>query len=53
MKVAGIGEVMSRRRPPILRELFFNFYAIKIVLPKHIVLIMQIINITKNGSKYG
>ena len=47
VKVARIGGVMGRRRPPTLRKLYLKF-AVKIVLSKHVVLVMQIINIIIN-----
>ena len=47
VKVTRIGEVMGRKRPPTQRELSLSS-AIKIVLSKHAVLIMQTINIIIN-----
>ena len=41
MKVTRIGEVIGRKRPP-------TFSVIKIMLAKHVFLIMQIINIIIN-----
>ena len=41
VKISAIGEVMGRKRPPTLR--FPSTYAIKRVLSKHVILIMQII----------
>ena len=50
VKVTRIGEVISRKKPSNLRKLFFKF-AIEIVLSKHVVLIMRIINIIINMDK--
>ena len=47
MKVTRIGEVMGRKRPPNLGS-FSSSSAIKRVLSKHVILIMQIINIMIN-----
>ena len=47
VKITRIGEVMGRKRPFPLRKLSFKS-AIKIVLPKHVVLIIRIINIIIN-----
>ena len=52
MILARIGEVMSRWRSPVLREFFFSCSAIKIVLPRHVVLIMRIIKIITDDFKY-
>ena len=47
VKVTGSGEVKCRKRAPTLRKLSFKF-RYKIVLLKHVVLIMRIINVTIN-----
>ena len=47
VKVAIIRKIMSRKRPPILRELLSSF-VIKMALPKHVVLITGIINLIKD-----
>ena len=52
VKVVGIGEVMSRKIPPVLRERSFVL-ALKIVLPKHIILMKPIISIIRGNFKHG
>ena len=47
VKVTRTGEVKGRKRPPTLRKLSFKFRN-SIVLLKHVVLIMQIINVIIN-----
>ena len=47
VKVTGTGEVKGRKRTPTLRG-FPSSSAIKIVLLKHVVLIMRIINVVIN-----
>ena len=47
VKVTRIGEVMDRKIPSTLRKLSFKFRH-KMVLWKHVVLIMRIINIIIN-----
>ena len=47
VKVTRIGEVMGRKRPPTLRKLSSSL-AIKIVLSKHVALIMRIYNMKIN-----
>ena len=47
VKVTGTGEVKGGKRPPTLRS-FPSSSAIKIVLLKHVVLIMRIINVIIN-----
>ena len=44
VKVTGAEEVKGGKRPPTLRKLFSSS-TIKIVLVKHVVLIMRIINV--------
>ena len=44
VKVTKVGNVLGRKRPPTLRNLSSSS-AIKIVLLRHVVLIMQVINI--------
>ena len=52
VKVARIEEVMSRRRLLILGE-FLSSSAIKVVVPKHVVLMRRIINIIRDNFKHG
>ena len=52
MKVARVGEIMSRREPPMLKS-FLSNSAIKIVLPKHVVIIIRIINLVRDSFKHG
>ena len=47
MKVTGTGEVKSKKRPPALGNFSFKFH-IKVVLLKHVVLIMRRINVIIN-----
>ena len=47
VKITRIREVKGRKRPTTFRNLSFQF-PIKIVLSKHVVLIMRIINIIIN-----
>ena len=47
VKVTRTGEVKGRKRPPTLRKLSFKF-RYSIVLLKHVVLIMRIINVIIN-----
>ena len=51
VKEARIREVMKRRRSPILSEIFFKS-AIKIVLTKHVILIIRIIDIIRDSFKH-
>ena len=44
VKVAGTGEVISRKSPPILKS-FPSSSAIKKLLTKYVVIIMRIINL--------
>ena len=48
VKVTRIWEVLGRKRPPTLTKFSFGSSAIKIVLMKHVVLIMRIISIIIN-----
>ena len=48
VKVARIGEVMSRRTPPIYWS-FPSRSVIKMALPRHVVLIMQIIDFIRDS----
>ena len=50
VKVGWISEVWNR--PPILRS-FASSSAIKIMLTKDVVVIMQIISLTRDNFKYG
>ena len=52
VKVARIEEVMTRRRLLILGELPSSS-VIKIIVPKHAVLMRRIINIIRDNFKHG
>ena len=52
VKVARIEEVMTRRRLLILGELPSSSF-IKIIVPKHVVLMRRIINIIRDNFKHG
>ena len=52
VKVVSTTEVISRRRPPILRS-FRSSSAIKIMFSKHVLIIMRIISLSRDNFKHG